>query len=230
MAEKLDEIGFRSSTTDADVWLRPASKSDGEEYYEYILTYVDDILCMSCNPEVPMEEIASKFSFKDKVTPPKNYLGAILDEKHINGKPCWTMSSVAYVKAAIENVRKKITKDGMKFPTKVTTPIDSTFIPELNSLLELDKEKITYYQELIGILRWATEIGRVDILTEASLLSAYQESPRRGQLEQLLHIFSYLDKRPKLTLYFDPDIPKMDMNMFQCNQKYYLEQYRDTEE
>ena len=30
LAERLDEMGFRSSTADPDVWLRPATKSDGE--------------------------------------------------------------------------------------------------------------------------------------------------------------------------------------------------------
>jgi hypothetical protein len=28
MAKKLDEMGFKSSVTDPDVWLRPASKAD----------------------------------------------------------------------------------------------------------------------------------------------------------------------------------------------------------
>ena len=29
---------------DPDVWLRPAIKSDGLEYYEYVLLYIDDAL------------------------------------------------------------------------------------------------------------------------------------------------------------------------------------------
>jgi hypothetical protein len=44
MAKKLDEMGFKSSVADPDVWMRPATKIDGEEYYEYILMYVNDIL------------------------------------------------------------------------------------------------------------------------------------------------------------------------------------------
>lgn len=43
MARKLDEIGFNSSHADPDVWLRPAKKPDGKEYYEYVIMYVDDI-------------------------------------------------------------------------------------------------------------------------------------------------------------------------------------------
>jgi hypothetical protein len=51
MAEKLTELGFMSSLADPDVWLRAAVKSDAEEYYEYVLMYVDNILAISCDAE-----------------------------------------------------------------------------------------------------------------------------------------------------------------------------------
>ena len=70
--------------------------------------------------------------------------------------------------------------------------MSSDFLPELDNSEELNTEGQHFYQELIGILRWATEIGRVDILTELSLLSSYQASPRRGHLEQVIHIFAFL--------------------------------------
>ena len=47
---KLDEIGFQSSPADPDVWLRPAVKFNGKEYYEWVLMYVDDILAISMDP------------------------------------------------------------------------------------------------------------------------------------------------------------------------------------
>ena len=47
----------------------------------------------------------------------------------------------------------------------------------MNSSPELDSDGIMMFQELIGMLRWAIEIGRVDILMEVSTLSAYQASP-----------------------------------------------------
>jgi hypothetical protein len=34
MAEKLTEMRFQSSLADPDVWLRAATKRDGEQYYE----------------------------------------------------------------------------------------------------------------------------------------------------------------------------------------------------
>ena len=47
LAETLHDIGFRPTRADPDVWRRPAKKADGEEYYEYILCYVDDLLAVS---------------------------------------------------------------------------------------------------------------------------------------------------------------------------------------
>lgn len=63
---------------------------------------------------------------------------------------------------------------------------------ELEDSHELEGPDITYYQELIGILRWAIKLGRVDTLHEVSLLSAYQAAPRRGHLDRLISIFAYL--------------------------------------
>ena len=61
------------------------------------------------------------------------------------------------------------------------------------------------YQEVIGEFRWEIETGRFDIGHEVSVLSSYQAAPRDGLLQQILHIFIFLKKNPKLTLYFDPN-------------------------
>jgi hypothetical protein len=76
MAKKLDDMGFKSSVADPDVWMRPATKVDGAEYYEYILMYVDDILAVSATPMPIMQEIQDMVKFKnDKIEEPTNYLG-----------------------------------------------------------------------------------------------------------------------------------------------------------
>ena len=47
LAETLHDIGFKATKADPDVWICPAVKLDGTEYYEYIMCYVDDILSVS---------------------------------------------------------------------------------------------------------------------------------------------------------------------------------------
>jgi hypothetical protein len=231
LADKLDSMGFHSTTADPDVWIRAAVKSDGEEYYEYMLCYVDDLLAMSHKASEVMDEVKSLFKFKnDSVAPPETYLGAKLQNKQINGTKCWTMSSVDYINAAVTNVEEKLAKTNKKLPLKALTPMNSTFVPELDNSEELGPDEVQYFQELIGILRWATEIGRVDILFEVSLLSQYQASPRRNHLEQALHIFGYLKLKPKITIYLDPGLPRLDPNTFATNHAEFQDLYRDAAE
>ena len=114
---------------------------------------------------------------------------------------------------------------------KAVTPMSSEYRPETDASDELDTDNITFFQEIIGILRWMIELGRVDIHVEVSLLSSYQASPRLGHLEQALHIVAYIRRKPKLTLYFDPDYPIIDENCFTGNTaSAFQDHYRDAKE
>ncbi|KAI2500081.1 Reverse transcriptase (RNA-dependent DNA polymerase) [Fragilaria crotonensis] len=232
MAEKLSELGFHSTLADPDVWLRAATKCDGEEYYEYVLMYVDDILAISCEPELILRDVQSTFKLKDdKIEAPEYYLGAKLQEKPINNITCWTVTSQEYVKAAVKNVAEVPKGTSRRLPTKhVETPMSITYVPELDVTEELNAKDVTFFQELIGVLRWATEIGRVDILLEVSLLSQYQANPREGHLKQLLHIFGYLQKHPRVTLYLSPELPNIPYDDFRTKKEDFSEIYRDAEE
>ena len=64
LAETLVDIGFKSRRADPDGWYRTATKPNGEEYYEYLLAYVDDILCMSHDAVAAMEVIRKDFKLK----------------------------------------------------------------------------------------------------------------------------------------------------------------------
>ena len=102
-------MGYRSSHADPDVWLRPAVKPDGEMYYEYVLCYVDDILSISYKPVDTMKDIERAFKFKKNlIQKPDMYLGAKLEEKQLNGRKVWTITSKDYVKLSIENVERQL--------------------------------------------------------------------------------------------------------------------------
>ena len=72
------------------------------------------------------------------------------------------------------------------------------YFPELDGSPDLEPDNLQLYQELIRMLRWATKLGRVEILYETSLMSQYQSSPKDGHLEQVIHIFLFLKKKPKV--------------------------------
>ena len=154
-----------------------------------------------------------------------------MQKKTINGIECWTITSQDYVKAAVKNVEETIRKKGRKLPTSnIETPMNTTFSPEMDVTEELNADDTTYFQELIGVLRWATEIGRVDILLEVSLLLQYQANLREGHFGQLLHIFAFLKRHPKLTLYLSPQLPLIDYGDFRTKREDFAEIYRDAEE
>jgi len=72
LAQKLIDMGYVSTKADPDVWLRPAVRNDGHLYYEMLLIYVDDILCVSHQPQRTMEQIQQLYRLKDEVIgPPK---------------------------------------------------------------------------------------------------------------------------------------------------------------
>lgn len=73
--------------------------------------------------------------------------------------------------------------------------------------MALDPDRASYYQSLIGILRWTVELGRVDISTEVSLLSSHLALPREGHLLAVLQIMAYLKAHHNTRLVFDPTYP-----------------------
>jgi hypothetical protein len=229
LADTLVKLGYKSSYADPDVWMRPAVKKNGDEYYEYVLCYVDDVLCISAAARDTMLGIQRDFKLKDdKIAEPDVYLGATLDQMEVDGHMCWTMSPEKYVRAAVANVEENMAKSGRRLPGKCVTPFSCSYEPWMETSAELKADGVQYFQELIGVLRWAVEIGRVDILLEVSLLSTYLAMPREGHLEQALHIFGYLKTHYKRKLAFDPEHPNISEDRFRkCD---WSEFYRDAEE
>ena len=128
------------------------------------------------------------------------------------GNKFWTMSSSKYCKAAITNVEERLALAAKRLPTKCKTPMVTKYAPEMDVTAELKADDIQYFQEFIGVIQWACEIGRVNILLETSLLSTHLASPRIGHLEQVFHIFGYLEDISKHKLGFDPGHPSIDIN------------------
>mmetsp|Transcript_18951 Transcript_18951/g.26747 ORF Transcript_18951/g.26747 Transcript_18951/m.26747 type:complete len:460 (-) Transcript_18951:1019-2398(-) len=232
MAKRLDELGHKSSMADPDVWMRPGKKSDGTEHHEHILCCVDDLLSCSENATEALQSVeGGTMKLKnDKAEPPSVCLGAKTQLKNINGHKCWTISSVDHINAAVKTIKEALKNKPCKLPTKVTNPMTLNCQPELDESPELDAQGVQFYQEMMGMLRWATELGKVDVLLELSMLLQHQASPRMGHLEQALHVFTFLDKHPKLTLCMDPEVPKIDCADFKAKPEEFMEHCRDAEE
>jgi hypothetical protein len=164
----------------------------------------------------PMAGIQKTFKLKDdKIEKPETYLGAQLSQVVIKGQLCWTMSSHNYVKAAVANVEAALDASGQRLPSRCSTPIQSNYRPKLDTTPELNLKGMRYYQEQIELLRWAVELGRIDIAMEISMRSTHLAAPsREGHLQQVYHCVAYLKATPKRTLAFDSQHPLIDESRF----------------
>ena len=106
--------------------------------------------------------------------------------------------------------------------------LKSGYEPELDTSPELKQDGLQRYQELTGMLHWAVELEKIDVLLETALMSTHLALPRRGHLEQLYHIFGYIKAHPKRNLSFDPQHPKDDERAFKEHDWYNL--YQDANE
>ena len=214
----MQHLGFDSCKADPDVWMQKAMKSDGSQYWEYVLLYTDDALVVSENAKrILREEVGKYFELKEaSIGPPDIYLGGKVSTVQLeNGMNAYSFSSSQYVKNAIENVEKYVNEKGTKLPCRANTPLSPNYRPEVDVTDELEPADAAYYQSLIGILRWMVELGRVDITCEVSMMSSHLALPRRGHLDQLLHMFAYLKKNHNAELVFDPSDPDIDKSLFE---------------
>jgi hypothetical protein len=210
-AGTLRDMGFASTKADPDVWIRSAT-----DHYEMILVYVDDILVFAQDPQKIMIAIGECYELKpESVKEPDIYLGANMEKVQLpNGKTEWAMSPRTYIKSAIKVVETMLVEDGdeMKLKSTAKNPFPNGYRPELDISTELNDEMATRFMQLVGILRWAVELGRIDICTELSQLSQHQSLPRRGHLEAAYHIFAYLKKHDNGgRIVFDPITPVIDV-------------------
>jgi hypothetical protein len=214
-------LDFVSCPADPDVWMRAAKRSDGSDYYEYILLYTDDALVVSENAEqVLRNELGRYFTLKEEsIGPPKIYLGGHVRKVQLeNGVECWAFSSSQYVQAAVKNVEEYLSKrDDVNWtlPTKAETPLKTSYRPELDVSPELQPTDAAYYMSLIGVLRWIVELGRVDVCLECSMLSSHLALPREGHLYQLFQVFAYLKKYHNTEMVYDPSDPCVDESAFE---------------
>ena len=227
LAQVLTDMKFTPSRGDPDLWPRMANKPTGEKYWEYLLTYVDDIIVISHEVKAVMATIAQVYTIKaGSEKEPDQYLGATVRKWKLGeGQFCWGMSSSNYVKEAVRVVKLKLKAQEARLPARCQTPISFGYRPELDVTAYLDDEQTNYYQSLIGILRWAVELGRIDIAYEVSLLSSHLSSPRTGHMQQVYHVFGYLDQYDRSNLVFDPtDIEPNENKLMKVDwQQYYPE-------
>ena len=175
-ADCMRHMGYKSCKADTDLWFNPeVILSDGFDYYSCILRYVDNILCIHHDSMAVLNKLDKNFKLMlGSIGDLDMYLGAILWRITLrNCVVAWVMSPSKYVRESAKNCTKYV-KDN--FPGNYTLPArsENPFVMEHEAVMDtckaLDLAEASYFQSIIGIMRWMVEIGRIDIVTEVSLL------------------------------------------------------------
>jgi hypothetical protein len=210
-----EELKFEPTMADPDVYRKPMLKKDGTKYYAYLVLYVDDCLAIEEDPGSTMRQIESLFRLKEGVGKPKMYLGTDTKEWQVQGyngeiETCWAIGSESYLKEAIRTAESNMKKEGMEYTSSKKegrqTPFKyQDYRPELDTTDLCDDDKTSLFQNLIGMLRWICELGRIDILHETSILSQYLAQPRIGHLQEAINIFYYLKHHNRSWMVMNPN-------------------------
>ena len=209
LAQTMQDLGYKASQADPDVWIKRSLKKDGTPYYKLILIYVDDVLHLAEDPEVDMGRLNKLYRLKDGTGEPDRYLGGNIERVQTeDGSLAWSLSCYDYLANAIKQVQAELNQKDLSLKEFGTglRPYPASYRPEMDVTPPLDAEGTNRFQQLIGILRWSIELGRIDILTEVSCLSQHLAEPRDGHLIAVYKIFKYLDaclKKDKGRIVFD---------------------------
>ncbi len=101
----------------------------------------------------------------------------------------WGLSPSKYVIQAVKNCQLHLTEKLVgrySIPARADNPFPVDYDPSTDFSDILDPDCSSFYQHLIGVMRWMVELGCIDIATD-SMLSSYLACPRKGHLENALH-------------------------------------------
>ena len=224
LSQKLRKMGFRPSKAEPNLWYK-----DMGTHYEYIATYVDDLMIASKNPQQIIKELEEDYLLKG-VGEPQYYLGGdvvVLDDQ-------WKKHGIKYALGShtyLGNVIPKLEKLVGKTIGTYSSPMLTDYHPELDESDFLNQEDASKYRSFIGSLNWAITLGRFDIQYAASTLARYNMAPREGHLEAVMRVVGYLKKTQKLNpkTLVNPELPDHDKYESQEHDNW-REFYPDAEE
>ena len=179
----LQELKFKPSKADPDVWMRP---EPGGTCYEYIAVYVDDLAIAAKDPQAFCNELKKKYNLKLKGVGPLEYhLGCTYKKD-----PDWTLAADPrrYVNKILESYERMFKEK----PRKSRPPLEGGDHPELDTSELCDEHQTKQFQTLIGQLQWLMSLGRFDIAVHVMSLSRFRAQPRKGHLDRAKRIVGYL--------------------------------------
>ena len=111
LAQTMEQLGYKPTQADPDVWIKRASKENGSPYYKMMLIYVDDVLHIAEDPEMDMHELSKIYRLKDGTGAPDRYLGGNIERVQTSdGSVAWSLSCHDYLTNAIKQVQSELAR------------------------------------------------------------------------------------------------------------------------
>ena len=179
----LQELKFKPSKADPDVWMRP---EPGGTCYEYIAVYVDDLAIAAKDPQTFCHELKKRYNLKLKGVGPLEYHLGCTYKKDPDGT--LAADPRRYVNKILESY-ERIFKEK---PRKSRPPLEGGDNPELDTSELCDEHQTKQFQTLIGQLQWLISLGCFDIAVHVMSLPRFRAQPRKGYLDRAKRIVGYL--------------------------------------
>ena len=90
----------------------------------------------------------------------------------------------------------------------------SNYRPYADDTHELTPLRASYYQSLIGVLRWIIELERGDLAMEVIAMASMMALPREGHLNVVFQMFSFLKSNWNVVTLFDFTESDRNQNQF----------------
>ena len=140
----LQELKFKPSKADPDVWMRP---EPGGTCYEYIAVYVDDLAIAAKDPQAFCNELKEKYNLKLKGVGPLEYHLGCTYKKDPDGT--LAADPRRYVNKILESYEGMFNEK----PRKSRPPLEGGDHPELDPSELCDEHQTKQFQTLIGQLQ-----------------------------------------------------------------------------
>ena len=211
----LQELKFKPSKADPDVWMRP---KPGGTCYEYIAVYVDDLAIAAKDPQPFCNELKKKYNLKLKGVGPLEYHLGCTYKKDPNGT--LAADPRRYVNKILESYERMFREK----PRKSRPPLEGGDHPELHTPELCDEHQTNQFQTLVGQLQWLISPGHFDIAVHVMSLSRFRAQPRKGHFDRAKRIVGYLLFLPDGAIRFrtgEPDFSSLNDQKYDWTRSVY---------
>ena len=198
------ELKFKPSKADPDVWMRP---EPGGTCYEYIAVYVHDLAIATKDPQAFCNELKKKYNLKLKRVGPLEYHLGCTYKKDPDGT--LAADPRRYVNKILESYERMFKEK----PRKSRPPLEGGDHPELHTPELCDEHQTNQFQTLVGQLQWLISPGHFDIAVHVMSLSRFRAQPRKGHFDRAKRIVGYLLFLPDGAIRFrtgEPDFSSLN--------------------